>query len=314
MSSAGQLEIAPAGSAEPRRRCRPSQNEGRRHSQLPQPGHGPSLPAASRYAVPSPECRRATATAGHHVAAPDLADARGSPHNCESCRPARTTRPHDLRPRPCPGRRAAGHAARDPRIGWRRLKAVILPFLWPRESAELRVRVVLACALLVLAKLITVQVPFFFKAVVDGLSAPDGALLALPLAALLAYGLARLSAAGFGELRDAIFAKVARARRAAGLAQGVPATCSTCRCATTSSGAPASSRGSPSAASQAITLPARRHPVQRRPDPARVRPRHRHPARTSTRGTFALVTCLTIVAYAAFTFSPPSGASRSGAR
>ena len=70
-------------------------------------------------------------------------------------------------------------------------------------------RVVAAFALLVVAKLITVQVPFFFKAVVDRLSGPEGALIALPLAALLAYGLARLTAAGFGELRDAIFAKVA---------------------------------------------------------------------------------------------------------
>jgi ATP-binding cassette, subfamily B, heavy metal transporter len=95
------------------------------------------------------------------------------------------------------------------KVGWQRIRTLILPFLWPRDSTELRVRVVVAFALLVVAKLITVQVPFFFKAVVDRLSEPDGALLALPLAALLAYGLARLSAAGFGELRDAIFAKVA---------------------------------------------------------------------------------------------------------
>src|ERR671918_599 len=59
------------------------------------------------------------------------------------------------------------------------------------------------------AKVITVQVPFFFKAVVDSLSEPESAALALPLAALLAYGLARLCASGFSELRDAIFAKVA---------------------------------------------------------------------------------------------------------
>ncbi|HEX3209413.1 MAG TPA: ABC transporter ATP-binding protein/permease [Geminicoccaceae bacterium] len=94
-------------------------------------------------------------------------------------------------------------------VDWPRIKAVILPFLWPRESLELRIRVVVAFTLLVAAKLITVQVPFFFKAVVDRLSAPEGALLALPIAALLAYGLARLTAAGFGELRDGIFAKVA---------------------------------------------------------------------------------------------------------
>jgi ATP-binding cassette, subfamily B, heavy metal transporter len=94
-------------------------------------------------------------------------------------------------------------------VDWPRIRAVILPFLWPRDSRELRVRVVLAFALLVAAKLITVQVPFFFKAVVDSLSEPESALLALPLAALLAYGLARLSSAGFTELRDGIFAKVA---------------------------------------------------------------------------------------------------------
>jgi ATP-binding cassette, subfamily B, heavy metal transporter len=101
-------------------------------------------------------------------------------------------------------KRAAGST-----LDWRRVRSVILPFLWPRESAGLRVRVVVALILLITAKVITVQVPFFFKAVVDSLSEPESAALALPLAALLAYGLARLCASGFSELRDAIFAKVA---------------------------------------------------------------------------------------------------------
>jgi ATP-binding cassette, subfamily B, heavy metal transporter len=94
-------------------------------------------------------------------------------------------------------------------LDWPCVRSVILPFLWPRESAGLRARVVIAFALLVVAKIITVQVPFLFKTVVDRLSEPEAAMLALPLAALLAYGLARLCAAGFAELRDAIFAKVA---------------------------------------------------------------------------------------------------------
>ena len=111
---------------------------------------------------------------------------------------------------PVPGPVGAPKAAAPGRgVDWQRIKAVILPFLWPRESVQLRVRVVVAFALLVVAKLITVQVPFFFKAVVDRLTGPEDALLVLPLAALLAYGLARLAAAGFGELRDAVFAKVA---------------------------------------------------------------------------------------------------------
>ena len=111
---------------------------------------------------------------------------------------------------PAPGPVGAPKAASASRgVDWQRIKSIILPFLWPRESAQLRLRVVIAFALLVLAKIITVQVPFFFKAVVDRLSGPEDALLVLPLAALLAYGLARLAAAGFGELRDAVFAKVA---------------------------------------------------------------------------------------------------------
>jgi len=89
--------------------------------------------------------------------------------------------------------------------------ASLLPYLWPKDSQELRARVVIAVVLLVCAKLINVAIPFFYKAVVDGLTVPEaGALLALPLAALLAYGGARLGTAVFAQLRDAIFAKVAQ--------------------------------------------------------------------------------------------------------
>ncbi len=87
----------------------------------------------------------------------------------------------------------------------------LLPYLWPKDSRELRARVVIAVALLILAKLINVAIPFFYKAIVDGLTAPEaGAIIALPLAALLAYGGARLGTALFAQLRDAIFAKVAQ--------------------------------------------------------------------------------------------------------
>ncbi len=87
----------------------------------------------------------------------------------------------------------------------------LLPYLWPKDSRELRARVVVAVALLILAKLINVAIPFFYKAVVDGLTAPEaGAVIALPLAALLAYGGARLGTALFAQLRDAVFAKVSQ--------------------------------------------------------------------------------------------------------
>jgi ATP-binding cassette subfamily B protein len=93
--------------------------------------------------------------------------------------------------------------------GIKRAIAELLPHLWPKDAAELRVRVVLAFVFLLLAKLVNVAIPFFYKAIVDGLSVAEGSLLVLPLAALVAYGGARFGATLFAQLRDAIFAKVA---------------------------------------------------------------------------------------------------------
>ena len=49
------------------------------------------------------------------------------------------------------------------------LKAV-LPYLWPAGRVDLKLRVVLALIALVLAKVITVLTPFFYKYAVDGLT------------------------------------------------------------------------------------------------------------------------------------------------
>jgi ATP-binding cassette, subfamily B, heavy metal transporter len=95
-------------------------------------------------------------------------------------------------------------AARE--LGWRDLAKLVWPYLWPRDSLELRARVLVALAFLIAAKLVNISIPFFLKAVVDRVSQPN--LLAIPLAALLAYGAARLGTAVFTELRDAVFAKV----------------------------------------------------------------------------------------------------------
>src|SRR5882762_5582980 len=105
--------------------------------------------------------------------------------------------------------------------GLRALKG-LGPYLWPRDSVELRARVVLALALLVAGKLINIAVPLFYKAAVDALSGPGAAaagLIAVPIGVILAYGLARVLSQGFNELRNAVFAKVGqRAVRRIGLA------------------------------------------------------------------------------------------------
>lgn len=95
----------------------------------------------------------------------------------------------------------------------------LLPYLWPKDSLNLRVRVVIAVVLLVVAKLVTVTVPVFYKHAVDALSPGTGAVLTVPIALLFGYGLARILAQGFGELRNAVFARVEqRAVRQAALA------------------------------------------------------------------------------------------------
>src|ERR1700731_1694753 len=94
--------------------------------------------------------------------------------------------------------------------GLRALKG-LGPYLWPRDSVELRARVVLALALLAAGKLVNITVPLFYKAAVDALSGPGAAaagLIVVPVGVILAYGLARVMSQGFNELRNAVFAKV----------------------------------------------------------------------------------------------------------
>src|SRR4051812_9033543 len=91
--------------------------------------------------------------------------------------------------------------------GLRALKG-LAPYLWPRDSLELRVRVVLALVLLVAGKLVNITIPLFYKHAVDALSAPHPSLVAVPVALILAYGAARVLSQGFNELRNAVFAKV----------------------------------------------------------------------------------------------------------
>jgi ATP-binding cassette subfamily B protein len=86
----------------------------------------------------------------------------------------------------------------------------LAPYLWPKDDANGRFRVVLAMLFLILAKVATVYVPIVYSHAVDRLSrhGADGRVLAVPAGLIIGYGLARLASAGFGELRDAVFASV----------------------------------------------------------------------------------------------------------
>lgn len=88
----------------------------------------------------------------------------------------------------------------------------VIPYIWPAGAPWVRRRVVAALFLLVLAKLVSVATPFFYKAAVDSLTGSmrdDAWLLGVGAVGLtVAYGVARFLNTGFSELRDVVFARV----------------------------------------------------------------------------------------------------------
>jgi ABC-type transport system involved in Fe-S cluster assembly fused permease/ATPase subunit len=99
---------------------------------------------------------------------------------------------------------------RPRKLGERETIRSLLPYLWPRNEMELRVRVVAAIVCLFIAKIANVYVPVLYKHAIDALGTTAGTIAVLPVGMILAYGLARVLSLAFGELRDAIFAKVAQ--------------------------------------------------------------------------------------------------------
>ena len=92
--------------------------------------------------------------------------------------------------------------------GWRPLRS-LLPYLWPSGAPSLRLRVVLAMAMLLAARVASVYIPLFYAQAVDALSLDDVGLIAVPFALVFAYGAARILSLAFNEARDAIFVNVA---------------------------------------------------------------------------------------------------------
>jgi ABC transporter ATM len=87
-------------------------------------------------------------------------------------------------------------------------------YLWPKDSLSTKLRVGLAVSLLVGAKVLNVQVPFYFKSIVDAMNidigATGGTAATIAGTMILAYGATRIGATLFQELRNAVFASVAQ--------------------------------------------------------------------------------------------------------
>ncbi|KAF2445365.1 P-loop containing nucleoside triphosphate hydrolase protein [Karstenula rhodostoma CBS 690.94] len=87
-------------------------------------------------------------------------------------------------------------------------------YLWPKDNMGTRFRVGLSVALLVGAKLLNVQVPFYFKNIVDSMNidfaALGGTAWTVAGSMIVAYGATRIGATVFQEVRNAVFASVAQ--------------------------------------------------------------------------------------------------------
>jgi ABC-type transport system involved in Fe-S cluster assembly fused permease/ATPase subunit len=90
------------------------------------------------------------------------------------------------------------------------------PYIWPADRADLKVRVFLAVALMLLSKLFTIAIPYSFKWVTNALagklsldSVPLPQLFAGAATLTVVYGLLRVFMALTQQGRDALFAAVA---------------------------------------------------------------------------------------------------------
>ncbi len=93
----------------------------------------------------------------------------------------------------------------------------LAPYLWPKNAAGTRVRVVIAMICLVLAKVTNVYMPLIYKQIIDLMTEGSKVLentdvetmvFVVPTGLLLAYGFARIMTVVFAEIREAVFVSV----------------------------------------------------------------------------------------------------------
>ncbi|KAF2083314.1 ABC transporter-like protein [Saccharata proteae CBS 121410] len=178
-------------------------------------------PASSRYPRSVPLVRVLATTPRHRKDEARIRDVQGAvakkPDGSESVKPENVQKEKAATPNP---------AQNDPLLAERTLtnkeqrKAdwaimrEMTQYLWPKDNMGTRLRVGLSVGLLVGAKVLNVQVPFYFKSIVDSMNidfmAVGGTAWTVAGSMIVAYGVTRMGATVFQELRNAVFASVAQ--------------------------------------------------------------------------------------------------------
>ncbi len=91
--------------------------------------------------------------------------------------------------------------------GWSTLRR-FLPYLWPTDRPALKRKIVIAVALVMASKSITLALPFAYKTAIDamGVTGPVG--LQIAIAFVLAFALGRFTSVVFDNLRNIVFERV----------------------------------------------------------------------------------------------------------
>jgi ABC-type transport system involved in Fe-S cluster assembly fused permease/ATPase subunit len=123
------------------------------------------------------------------------------------------------RPQDAGGGQRAAFARLKPSAAQLRVLRGLWPYVWPSERPDLKTTVVLSLLLMLVAKLVTVAMPFTFKWATDALVAASGGklpdsqtmawLIGVPVLAIVIYGAVRIAMSLLVQVREGMFAKVA---------------------------------------------------------------------------------------------------------
>ncbi|WP_428028096.1 ABCB family ABC transporter ATP-binding protein/permease [Altererythrobacter sp.] len=90
---------------------------------------------------------------------------------------------------------------------WKVLRR-FLPYLWPRDNPSLKRRIIVAMLFVLLAKGVTLALPYAYKEAVDAMTTPANEAAMVAIAFVLAYSAGRFASVAFNNIRNIVFERV----------------------------------------------------------------------------------------------------------
>ena len=90
----------------------------------------------------------------------------------------------------------------------------LFPYIWPKSRNDIKSRIIIALIILILAKILTVLVPYTYKWATDAIVGDNTApniipiVFLTPVMLIISFGFGRILMVAFNQLRDALFVKV----------------------------------------------------------------------------------------------------------